>query len=449
MAAALLVYSAQILAIVCLATLATTLFRLSLPAARLVYWRVVGGLCLALPLFAVTRVEPLAATTPFVTQLMDGVASAARTPALTATGDLIMWTWAIGAAACLARLLLGVLRLRQIRDRSTSTALGGELETLRVTLAPHAEVRWSQDVGPPVTFGARRPVILIPPQFAALSPEAQRAVACHELLHVARRDWLWTLFEEAVRALFWFHPAVWWVLRRIHLSREQVIDQLVVARMPSRKPYMQALMAFAEEQPLMSPSVSMAFLQRRDLAARVAQLSKESHMSWKHLTWTTLALLVAMGGATTAVVSALPFHVAAVGPQGSPTRLEFRLAETAPANGLVEISKRGEDEHLYLHLAPVATGADVESVQFIEETDEPLSIEVIFGAEGSSRMAAATSGHLDRPLAILLDGRVVTALTVRGVIRDRTMITGDFTRAEADALASALAIDRQESEPLR
>lgn len=47
-----------------------------------------------------------------------------------------------------------------------------------------------------------------------------RMIACHELLHVARQDWLFVVAEELIRAAFWFHPAVWFLLDRIHLHRE-------------------------------------------------------------------------------------------------------------------------------------------------------------------------------------------------------------------------------------
>jgi hypothetical protein len=55
LALALIVYSSQVLLIVCAASLAEALLRLSVPAARLTYWRVIGALCLALPFIRTTR----------------------------------------------------------------------------------------------------------------------------------------------------------------------------------------------------------------------------------------------------------------------------------------------------------------------------------------------------------------------------------------------------------
>jgi beta-lactamase regulating signal transducer with metallopeptidase domain len=58
-----------------------------------------------------------------------------------------------------------------------------------------------------------------------MSPYVQEAIACHELVHVRRRDWLREIFEEAVVAVLWFHPAVWMLIGRIRLAREQVVDE--------------------------------------------------------------------------------------------------------------------------------------------------------------------------------------------------------------------------------
>ncbi len=54
----------------------------------------------------------------------------------------------------------------------------------------------SDEVESPVTFGWRDPVILLPTHFPSLPDEMREAVLCHELLHVARRDWLFTVMKK-------------------------------------------------------------------------------------------------------------------------------------------------------------------------------------------------------------------------------------------------------------
>jgi preprotein translocase subunit SecD len=53
-------------------------------------------------------------------------------------------------------------------------------------------------------------------------------------------------------------------------------------------------------------------------------------------------------------------------------------------------------------------------------------------------MSSATQGHVGKPLAIVVNGTVVAAPTLRGAIHENALITGDFTRAEADEVAAGL-----------
>jgi beta-lactamase regulating signal transducer with metallopeptidase domain len=101
-------------------------------------------------------------------------------------------------------------------------------------------------------------------------------VVCHELIHVQRRDWLWVLGEETVRAVLWFNPAVWWLIARVQLAREELVDELTVLATNRRRAYMEALLAFADETPL---APAAAFARRRHLFRRMVLLSKEGVMS--------------------------------------------------------------------------------------------------------------------------------------------------------------------------
>jgi len=149
-----------------------------------------------------------------------------------------------------------------------------------------------------VTFGARRPVILLPPDFPDLPAAVQRAMACHELLHVRRSDWLFMVAEEVIRAVLWFHPAVWWVLAQIQLAREEVVDRAVVELTESREQYVETLLRTAGQR--IEPDLAPAplFFRKRHLARRVATLMKETAMSKRQLILSLTAggALVALAG---------------------------------------------------------------------------------------------------------------------------------------------------------
>ncbi|HEV8393757.1 MAG TPA: TonB family protein [Vicinamibacterales bacterium] len=435
--AALLTYSAQLLILVAVAALAALAVRLSLPAARLYYWHAVVVLCLLLPAVPDLRPAGPAAAVTFGFAVGRAASPAPPSAAWFVPATAVLWIVAPGIAARLAWLVLGGLRLRQLRRRSRPASLAPGLRELQQAICPWAAVRTTGDVAQPVTFGWRRPIVLLPSRFESLALEAQQAVLCHELLHVRRRDWPGIVCEEVVRALFWFHPAMWWALEQVYLSREQVVDQQVVARTPARRAYMEALLEFADAPDAARPA--MAFLRRRHLASRLRQLSKEPHMTRLRLVSALAVLLVVLGSTAASVLSALPLELPALGLQGS-TSLEVRLAELQPATGLVEAVVQGSNQKVYLRPGAVVTGADVTSARVIDAGAGRYSVGVAFSAAGSNRLAESTKIHLGRPVAILLNGRVIAAPVVRSMIRDSAVISGDFTRDEADRIVAGFGV---------
>jgi TonB family protein len=434
--AALAVYSLQILIMIAAAALGAAAVPLSLPAARLRFWQVVTAGCLALPLLPFAAPGAASATVTF------GAADVAiRAAGPVASSSAVTWTTAlwIVAGGILLRaswLALGAWRLRGIRRRAVPCALSVDLEAMRAAMAVRARCFTTADLAQPATFGVLRPVILLPRTFTSLEPDAQRAVLCHELLHAARRDWLAVLGEEALKCVFWFHPAMWWLMDRLHLTREQLVDQLVVARTASRRVYMDALLRCADAEAFALPAT--AFIRRRHLVARLHELSKEPHMTRRRLVISAGALLLALAGATTAVVRAFPLEINGVLAQTADTRLDIRLAELAPAAGLTEAAVLGSGQPVYLRAETIATRADVSAAQVVDDGAGHIAIAVAFDQSGSARMTAATRGHLGKPVAILLDGRVIAAPVLRGPIGASATITGSFTKAQAEAIVRGL-----------
>lgn len=323
---ALIVFSAQLIVVIGIATIAEAVCRATDPRLRFAYWRSIALACAALPLTAliVPEASGSGASAPFLGMSFLGVSfldvtflaasleraeSSSMLSVLPAASNVAWWVLGAGALARLAWLCVGAVRLRQLRRRSRATSLAPDLESIRSEVAPRAEIRASDEIAQPASFGLRQPIILLPERFFTMDPAAQRAVACHELLHVARRDWPWIVVEEAARALFWFHPAVWWLVERIQESREQLVDRLVIARLPAKRAYMTALLTFADGGDGRSEAVlATAFLRRRHLRSRLRQLAKESVMSQRRLVWSAVVLVCVMSGAIAGTVKALPLE---------------------------------------------------------------------------------------------------------------------------------------------
>ena len=138
---------------------------------------------------------------------------------------------AIGRLAVLATDLRQLRMLRQVAARVDDPAPRQRLRELAGQLGVRRPVKLL--AGPPdsapMTFGAWRPVILVPRALLD-SPASLDAVLVHELVHIRRADYFWALLECLVSAAFAFHPLVWSLRRGIERCRETSCDAEVLAR---------------------------------------------------------------------------------------------------------------------------------------------------------------------------------------------------------------------------
>ncbi len=88
-------------------------------------------------------------------------------------------------------------------------------------------IGWCERVIAPSLLGVLRPVILLPVStLAGLTPKQLEGILAHELAHIRRHDYLVNLIQRVFETLLFYHPAVWWLSRRIRLEREQCCDDL-------------------------------------------------------------------------------------------------------------------------------------------------------------------------------------------------------------------------------
>jgi carboxyl-terminal processing protease len=80
----------------------------------------------------------------------------------------------------------------------------------------------------PMTWGWRRPVILLPGDAATWGEERLRTALLHELAHVRRGDCLTQLLLRIVSAWQWFNPLSWWTLGRVRVEQERACDDLAM-----------------------------------------------------------------------------------------------------------------------------------------------------------------------------------------------------------------------------
>lgn len=297
----LLEYCCQVVILVGAGGLLPVLFGVRDPRVRLRYWQLVLGACLLLPALQPWYAPHTVAATGFTI----AVSSAAGEHGVQGYSWATI-AWALLAAGAVARLSwlgLGLLRLRRLRmGARPMPELGQGPREVAVCLSP--------DVDGPVTFGWRRPVVLLPESFVWADADTRRAVLTHELIHVERRDWLWTVGEEVVRGLLWFHPAIGWLIGRIQLAREQVVDREVVRRTGSREAYLRALVEITKAR--LSPAIvaAPAFLRGRHFKARIRTLLEDISMTKWRLVVSTVGMAALLIGAGIVSISYFPLRAA-------------------------------------------------------------------------------------------------------------------------------------------
>jgi beta-lactamase regulating signal transducer with metallopeptidase domain len=176
-----------------------------------------------------------------VPSLLAPVRAIAGSTRLDALRPWVAPIWAAGSLACIAVLVMRLLRLGSLAARCP-TIDDGPLADL--ALAITAEYRLARpvtllqgDAAAPLGTWGLDPKVVLPDQAQWWTPDTHAAVLRHELAHVARYDWIIQTAAEAIRAICWFNPLVWIACRRLRDAGEHACDATVVASGVDRREY--------------------------------------------------------------------------------------------------------------------------------------------------------------------------------------------------------------------
>ena len=192
----------------------------------------------------------------------------------------IFVAWAAIAAWFLLRIARGLWHLRVLRrscvpvDPAMLNARVKETVARTKSLRPVA-LCTSEMVHVPTAIGLAKPAVILPNWILQeLSPQELNQILLHELAHLRRFDDWTNLAQKLVKALFFFHPAVWWIERQVSLEREMACDDAVVAETTSPRAYAECLTHLAEKTLIQRSLVlAQAALGRiRHTSLRVAQI---------------------------------------------------------------------------------------------------------------------------------------------------------------------------------
>ncbi len=216
--------------------------------------------------------------------------------------------WALTASIGLIRLGFGLARLRTIRQRCETVASRLLDSKLAAQLSAFGEKRrvelcTSDEISTPTAIGLFCPAVVIPHwAMAELSAEELKTVVLHELAHLQRWDDWTNLLQQTCKALFFFHPAVWWIESKLTLEREMACDDFVLARTGNPHAYAECLVHLAERNFLQrSLALAQAAVGRvRHTSLRVMQILSKNRVASGPRNWIPAAgfaaLLVVAGG---------------------------------------------------------------------------------------------------------------------------------------------------------
>lgn len=156
-------------------------------------------------------------------------------------GAVLLGLWLAVGLALAARYALS---WRHTRRAVANAAPVGRGDPRYLPLPRFARLRESIMEGAPLTFGAVKPTVVLPPE---LSGEALDCVLAHEGVHARRRDNLWHYAMALALVVHWWNPAVWLMSRLLRRDIELSCDRAAIARLGTarRGDYARVLVSLA------------------------------------------------------------------------------------------------------------------------------------------------------------------------------------------------------------
>jgi TonB family protein len=186
----------------------------------------------------------------------------------------------------------------------------------------------SAEVPVPITVGVFSPLVILPARLLDdVDEEVLTSAIGHELVHVARRDYLANLIYEIIYLPLSFHPAAALLRRRIKQTRELCCDEIVAARLLRAETYARSLVRLIGAAPLggrLAVDTTIGISEADILEVRIMSLLKRSKLTPRRKRILLIAAALLLAAPCVAATSfALTFDIdrqePAMTPQASAT----------------------------------------------------------------------------------------------------------------------------------
>jgi beta-lactamase regulating signal transducer with metallopeptidase domain len=361
--------------------------------------------------------------------------------------DWLVVLWLAGIAVLSLRAVGGWYLAETLLRRDTLPLPAELLQRCR-TLQRRLALTWpvlflqSRHVSVPVVVGWFRPAVLIPiSAITGLPPQQLDALIVHELAHIRRLDAFTNIMLIGVETILFYHPAIWWVSRRVRIEREHCCDDFAVSICDDATVYVEALTSLETWKAI--PALALAANSGR-LKQRVARLlgvpSEPSGFSLSAMIGLAFLCFILAAGVVTAQTYT----------QSNNPRFAIRVVDESvgrdtqqgpPGDDRVRVSTQDKrvPSELWLKRDGQIEGDVLLDAHVSTSRDGKPAVAFSLTPEGRDRLAALTRANIGHPLAVVVNGTVVTVPIVREAMLDgKGEINGNFTQAEAGALAAEM-----------
>ncbi len=298
---------------------------------------------------------------------------------------LFVSLWSMGVLLMLMRLALGLLWVYRLGQHGHDIAVftqQWQAHTNQLAhqfaIRRHVQLRFQKDLLSPLTYGCLKPVVIMPTSLlTGMSPELIEALLAHEMAHIKRWDYVVNFVQNIVLSLLFYHPAVWWISKRIDTERELIADDMAASMLGQTRPLARALQVLDKLQLSgMSAAVMPAALAANggDLLTRIKRLVRPDAQAWH---WKMAAPVL---GVVAALLLVLQSQVIAAPEPVGPKPAAPLVSSAAPLNFHVKTSS-GHVLVLDEQSGKVLLEKDADTIVPIASLSKLVTAMVIFDAK--------------------------------------------------------------------
>ena len=216
---------------------------------------------------------------------------------------IVMIIWLVGVLSLIGVYCCGSWRLHIIK-RSAAAPSNKIRERFsachrRLGMNQDIELRQSELLSAPVSFGWRNPFVVLPKDgMDGLSESELDHILLHELTHIRHGDLISNYLFCGVQALFWCNPLVWLAFRQMRRDREAYCDWAVLNELSDeseRISYGQTILNFAAGTNTRFHTATGFCQNKEQLKYRLEQVvGFQQETNWKRLLGRCIAGVLAL-----------------------------------------------------------------------------------------------------------------------------------------------------------